>query len=189
MAREVGVPSTEGLFSLGRRLLGGQEEKKKEEQPARPERRASQRVALGLPVKACVGDGKFRECRIVDANLRGIAVRPAEDARPGSSVAVAFPGIPKTVPAFTLIGDIVRLVGQPPEQAMGIRVDRHRTTPDALSHYRGFVLYYLRHKPLLEEVNSGYFEARCHSCGWVGRVGRRNPVCSLCGGDVERANQ
>jgi phage FluMu protein Com len=46
------------------------------------------------------------------------------------------------------------------------------------------VLHYLHHKPLLEDMNQGYFEGRCPSCEWIGRVGRRRPHCSRCGGAV-----
>lgn len=172
------------LLRMGRRWLGAEAPPPTQPSPA-SDRRAGRRVLLGLPVQACVQGGKFHDCKILDANPRGIAVEPAEDATPGQSIALSFTGIPKEVPPFTLFGEIVRVFGDVPHQALGIRVDRRRTTPDAATHYRNFVLYYLRHKPLLEEIGSGYFEARCAMCGWVGRVGRRNPACSNCGGPVE----
>ena len=169
-----------GLFKLGRRLLAGEAEPA----PPGPERRASRRVALGLPVQVCVGGGKFRPSRVVDANLRGVAVQ-ADEAGIGESIAISFPGIPKVLPAFNLTGRVTRVVdGSDP--LVGVRIDRAGSSAEALAQYRNYVVYYLRHKPLLEEISSGYFEGRCVTCDWVGRVGRRNPTCSNCGGEVER---
>ena len=69
--------------------------------------------------------------------------------------------------------------------AMGVEIDRDTTTPEALQGYRSLVRHYLHHRPLLEGVDKGYFEGRCPACGWLGRVGSRNPVCSRCGQKVE----
>lgn len=168
-----------GLLKAGRRLLGKEQEAP---EPAADERRVNRRVPLRIPVRACVGAGKFRECQIVDINLRGFAIEAGEEAEPDQTIAVAFAGLPEVAPRFTLAGNIVRRARH---DAVGVQVDRGRNSTEVLGHYRKLVLYYIRHKPLLEELRSGYFEARCPACGWMGRVGRRNPACSRCKGPVE----
>lgn len=168
------------LLNLGRRFLAGEEAPQSK---PRAERRVSNRVPLPLAVRVRVGQGRFRLARLRDVNQPGLAVEPAEDARLNQPVAVVFDGYPGVAPAFTLMGNVVRLIGGD-EKAMGIKVDRKSTAPEALRHYRSLVLHYVHHRPLLEEVNSGYFEGRCTTCGWMGRVGRRAPRCSHCGQKV-----
>jgi len=75
-------------------------------------------------------------------------------------------------------------MGRDTEDAMGFELDRDVTSADALKNYKKVVLHYLHHKPLLEDMTQGYFEGRCPSCEWIGRVGRRRPHCSRCGGQV-----
>ena len=169
------------ILDRGRRLLSWDETETA--QPA-VERRVSNRILLPLPVRVRVGQGDFRDAQTRDVNLPGLSVAPAEDARPGEPVAIAFGGFPGVAPAFTLVGNVMRIVTEEPP-AMGIKVDRKSTAPEALRHYRSLVLHYVHHRPLLDDVSSGYFEGRCASCGWVGRVGRRAPRCSHCGGRVQ----
>lgn len=167
-----------GLLKTGRRLLAP----KKEAGQDADERRVTNRIPLRIPVQACVGGGKFQDCRILDINLRGFALEAGQDAEPGGTIAVTFAGLPMVTPRFTLIGNVVRRVQG---NAVGIQVDRSHSSREALGNYRTLVLYYLRHRPLLEDLSAGYFEARCTDCGWLGRVGRRSPVCSRCKGRVE----
>lgn len=173
--------SVRRLMELGRRLLGGETK----EQPA-VERRAGMRVELSLAVRVRVGDAAWRPARIRDVNLTGLRIEPAGDARPGQSVAVDFEGYPGVAPAFSLVGRVSRIIADPDTErdalAMAIQVDRSATTEEARKNYRLLVLHYVRHRPLLEDVDKGYFEGRCPSCGWVGRVGKRKPQCSHCGG-------
>jgi hypothetical protein len=151
---------------------------------AGPERRVSRRIPLRFPVRVCVTGDEYHDCRVVDINLGGLALQPVENAQLRQTVAIAFEGFPGVVPPFTLSGEVVR-VSQNDPSAVGLKVNRSRNTPEAAGHYRNLIRYYLRHRPLLEEVNSGYFEGRCSECGWVGRVGRRRPNCSRCGGFVK----
>lgn len=172
-----------GLLIAGRKLLGSKPE---EPESSVDERRVNRRVPLRIPVKACVGTGKFRDCQIVDINLRGFAIEAGEEAEPGATIAVAFAGLPEVAPRFTLAGNIVRRARH---DAVGVQVDRGRNSTEVLTQYRNLVRYYLRHKPLLDELRSGYFEARCPTCGWMGRVGKRSPTCSRCNRPVEPLKQ
>ena len=174
------------LMEMGRRFLGGETKL----QPA-VERRAGMRVELSLPVQVRLGDGERQPARIRDVNLTGLRIEPAGEARPGQTVAVQFDGYPGVAPTFSLVGRVSRVIAEPagPEDvlAMAIQVDRGATAEDARKNYRLLVLHYVRHRPLLEDVDKGYFEGRCSSCGWVGRVGQRKPQCSHCGGtELER---
>jgi hypothetical protein len=148
------------------------------------ERRSGKRVALPIAVRVKVNDREIREGRIRDVNLPGLSVESMQPVQVGDRVSVGFDGYPEVAPAFAITGTVRRVLpGRDPNgsDAMGIEIDRNHTSADALQHYKRVVLHYLRHKPLLEDLNSGYFEARCRSCDWIGRVGRRNPHCSRCG--------
>jgi len=183
MAPSDGDKASQGLsqlLNLGRRILARKETP--ENKPS-PERRVSTRVRLQLAVRVRVGQETFRDAQIRDVNLPGLCVEPAHSARPGQPVAISFSGYPGVAPAFTLVGSVVRIVTED-VPAMGIQVNRKATAPEALRHYRTLVLHYVHHRPLLENVNSGYFEGRCTTCGWVGRVGRKRPRCSHCGQEV-----
>ncbi len=169
------------LLALGRRLLAPEKERAPEPEV---ERRAGKRVSLQLPVDACLEGGKFHESRVLDVSLRGLAVEPAEGAAPGKRVTVRFRSSAGGVPPFMLQGRVVRILARQPE-AMGINVRRNENSEEALASFRKLVLYYLRHKPLLNEVDSGYFEGRCVCCDWVGHVGTRNPTCAVCGEPVK----
>jgi hypothetical protein len=159
------------MLKMGRRLLGQPEAK------AGPERRSGKRVPLPVPVRVQVADQPARPARVGEVNLPGFSLEPCEGARVGEPVRVEFDGYPDVSPPFAVQGQIVRIIGDHSE-AMAIEVDRKGTPPDALKHYRSLVRHYLHHKPLLEDINKGYFEGKCESCGWVGRVGRRAPRCS-----------
>jgi hypothetical protein len=120
-------------------------------------------------------------------NLTGLSIETAEAVPVGSRLSIGFEGYPEVCPAFVLFGEARRIVTDPTSGApiaIGIEIDRETTPSDALKGYRSLVLHYVRHKPLLDDINKGYFEGRCPSCDWVGRVGERNPVCSRCGSKV-----
>jgi len=173
--------SVRRLVEMGRRFLGGETKP----QPA-VERRAGMRVELSLGVQVRVGDGEWQPARVRDVNLTGLRIEPAGDAQPGQTVAVQFEGYSGVAPAFSLAGKVSRIIADPDGRedalAMAIRVDRGATSEEARKNYRLLVLHYVRHRPLLEDVDKGYFEGRCSSCGWVGRVGERRPQCPHCGG-------
>ncbi len=169
------------LMRLGRRFFGT------EMQPVSEpvvERRVSQRIPLRLPVDACLEGGTFQESKTRDVSLRGLALELGEQGAPGQRVSVRFRAAQAGMPPFLLQGRVVRV--QEAECA-GVNVRRTDNPQEALESYRKLVLYYLRHRPLLEELNSGYFEGRCPVCSWVGRVGERGQRCPMCGGLVERS--
>jgi hypothetical protein len=151
------------------------------------ERRSGKRVPLPIAVRIKVNDREIRDARVRDVNLPGLAIESATPVQVGDRVSVGFDGYPEVAPAFALTGTVRRvLMSQDPgtSDAMGIEIDREATSADALKNYRKVVLHYLHHKPLLEDLNQGYFEGRCPSCEWIGRVGRRRPYCSRCGAAV-----
>lgn len=151
------------------------------------ERRSGRRVRLPLAVRVKIGASDPREVMVQDVNPRGLAIQPSLGLEVGERISVGFDGYPEVCPGFALTGVVRRILsssepGEP--SAMGIEIDREGTSADAMKNYRKLVLHYVRHRPLLDAASQGYFEGRCKSCDWVGRVGRRRPVCSRCGGDV-----
>lgn len=168
------------LMETGRRLFGGARDAKAR---VGPERRVGKRVPLPIPVRVTVGDGLPHPARVREVNLPGLSLEACEGARVGDRVRVEFDGYPGVSPPFFILGHVARVAGQS-QEAVAIKVDRKATAPEALQSYKTLVLHYLHHKPLLEDINKGYFEGRCESCGWVGRVGRRSPRCSQCGSKV-----
>jgi len=154
---------------------------------AKPERRSGKRVPLPIAVRIKVNDREIRDARVRDVNLPGIAIESTTPVQVGDRVSIGFDGYPEVAPPFALTGTVRRVLqSQEPgaSDAMGIEIDRDVTSADALKNYKRVVLHYLHHKPLLEDMNQGYFEGRCPSCDWIGRVGRRKPHCSRCGGAV-----
>jgi hypothetical protein len=170
------------LMKLGRRFLGA--ETQQAPGPA-VERRAGKRVPLRLPVDACLEGSKFQEGKLVDVSLRGLAVDLVENGAPGQRVSVRFRPTQAGESTFMLQGRVVRILESNPER-VGINVRRTDNSQEALESYRKLILYYLHHRPLLAELNSGHFQGRCASCDWVGRVGERGLSCPTCGGPVER---
>jgi hypothetical protein len=154
---------------------------------SKPERRSGKRVVLPIAIRIKVNDREIREARVRDVNLPGLAIESKTPVQVGDRVSVGFDGYPEVAPPFALTGTVRRvLLRQEPggSDAMGIEIDRELTSADALKNYRKVVLHYLHHKPLLSDMNQGYFEGRCPSCDWIGRVGRRRPNCSRCGAAV-----
>ena len=169
------------LVKLGRRVLGAETR-----QTEAPERRASTRVPLRLPVDACLDGGSFQEGKLVDVSLRGLALDLSEDGAPGQRVSVRFRESKAGEATFLLQGRVVRVLESHPER-VGVSMRRAENPPEALESYRRLILYYLRHRTLLEDLNSGVFEGRCPSCNWVGHVTEQSPGCPMCHGPVERA--
>lgn len=172
---------SEGLsrvLKAGRRLFGGEKETR-----GGPDRRSGKRVRLPVRVRVGTADGKTWPAQVHEVNLPGLSLEPAGEARVGEAVTIDFDGYPGVSPPFAIHGQVVR-TGIESVDRMAISVDRKVTSPEALQSYRALVRHYLHHKPLLEDVNKGYFEGRCTSCDWVGRVGRGNPRCSSCGSKV-----
>lgn len=171
------------LFRRGWRKIAGATAAEEPE----AERRSSKRVELRLPVEACVHGGKFEQGKLVDVSLRGIAVEPGDGTRPrtGQEVSVRLRSNAAGVGPFVLTGRVVRAL-DPGSAAIGVDVSRGRNSAETLASFRKLVLFYLRRKPLLEEINSGGFEGRCTSCDWTGRVARHAPECPACGQDVLR---
>jgi hypothetical protein len=172
--------------NLGQQLLGGS--KGDEEGPADGiERRSGRRIPLPLSVRFTLDDGSSHDGKLRSVNVTGMSIEPGDAAGLGSRLSVGFEGYPDVCPPFVLVGEVRSIVtdeetGAP--VAMGVEIDRRTTPPDALKDYRKLVLHYVHHKPLLAGVDKGYFEGRCPSCGWIGRVGERHPVCSRCGTKV-----
>lgn len=151
------------------------------------ERRSGKRVPLRIGVRIKVNDREIRDARVRDVNLPGLAVETTTPVQVGDRVSIGFDGYPDVAPPFALTGIVRRvLLSQDPDtsDAMGIEIDREATSADAMKNYRKVVLHYLHHKPLLEDLTNGYFEGRCQTCDWIGRVGRRRPHCSRCGAAV-----
>jgi len=168
----------------GRGLLGRLKGALGESPPASaPERRASKRVKLPIPVQLEIEGGEPMERRLRDISQQGLCIEAIDGGRPGQTVTVRFQGYPDVCDPFVLSGAIVRIGDEQPP-ALVINIDRQRTPPEALNQYRALVLHYIRHKPLLDELGRGYFEGHCVSCDWIGRVGARKPTCARCGDTV-----
>jgi PilZ domain len=184
-----------GLKKIGQRFLRGEGAKTNVKAQPIPEgvgmeRRSGRRVALPLEIRIKVGDKDVQKARLRDVNMKGLSLEPADGIEPGESLSVGFDGYPEVSPAFALTAIVKRIVpptkpGEP--SALGLEIDREKTSADAQKNYRRLVLHYLHHRPLLDDINQGYFEARCENCDWFGRVGKRKPVCSRCGSKVTPA--
>jgi PilZ domain len=166
-----------GLLQRLKGALGDEDHRKS------PERRASKRVALPIPVRLRIGDGESATRRLKDLNQQGFCVEAAAGGVPGERVVVRFEGYPDVCETFFLRGRIVRLTDETPS-GLVVQIDRAETAAAAIEQYRALVLHYIRHRPLLDEVGKGYFEGRCQSCDWIGRVGAKKPTCPKCGGRV-----
>lgn len=142
--------------------------------------RAGRRARLPIPVRARVGAAPSRDTRLWDVSVSGLRLDWSESAEIGEPAVVRFAGYPEVCPAFILHGRVARLItGRSP--GLGLAIDRAGSSPEALTHLRSLVLHYMRHKPLLDELERDFFEGRCEACDWIGRVGARSPVCPRCG--------
>jgi PilZ domain len=155
-----------------------------DEAPGGAERRFGKRLKLPVTVHVRVEDGPVLSAKVHDVNARGLSLESLIGAQVGDRVAVDFEGYPGVCEAFSLTGQVVRILDEV-QNGVGVEVNRKANPPEAVNSYRTLVLHYLHHRPLLDDVGKGYFEGRCTKCGWVGRVGARAPKCSRCGGTVE----
>ncbi len=191
-ANDLRTEGLKGLKKMGQRFLRGESAKPNARAQPIPagvgmDRRSGRRVPLPLEIRIKIGENDAQIARLRDVNLKGFCLEPADGLTQGDRVSVGFDGYPEVSPAFALVAIVRRILpavkpGEP--SAIGLEIDRERTSADAQKNYRRLVLHYLHHRPLLEDLNQGYFEARCESCDWVGRVGRRKPVCSRCGSRI-----
>lgn len=149
-----------------------------------PERRCGKRMRLPVAVRVRIPDGPTVAAKVRDVNSRGMALEAVVGAQAGDQVTIEFDGFPEVCAAFSLVGRVTRVI-DPTANAVAFEIDRKATPMEGTQGFKTLVLYYLRHKPLLENVTKGYFEGRCGQCGWVGRVGERSPRCARCGGKVE----
>ena len=174
------------LKRMAKRFVGGE---KPNERPAdvKVERRAGKRVSLNLALRLTMDSGSTWEARVLEINRSGLSLEPAEDVQVSEGLSVGFDGYPDVCPPFTLLAHVRRVLTDNESGArtgIAIEIDRKSSAAEALENYRRLVLHYLHHKPLLDDMNKGYFEGRCESCDWVGRVGERRAVCAKCGGSV-----
>jgi ribosomal protein S27E len=142
--------------------------------------RGSKRLQLAIPVRLKLAGGEIESRRTRDISLHGLSIAGLPNGEPGEPAVVQFRGYPNICEPFMLFGHVVRLVEDDP-RGVAIRIDRTNTPPGGLEQYRKLVLHYVRHRPLLDEVRSGFFEGRCGACGWIGHVGETNPRCPKCG--------
>ena len=187
LGKRIMVDSSLGGFKrLGQRLFG---KEKPTERPAhvKMERRAGRRVPLALSVRLRLDNGSMQDGRVRDVNLSGLAIERTGDLAVGERLSIAFDGYPDVSPAFALVAHARReITSEEPasSDAIGIEIDRDATPKESMRNYRSLVRHYLHHRPLLDDMNKGYFEGRCPQCEWIGRVGVGTPVCSRCGSAV-----
>ena len=142
--------------------------------------RIGKRVQLPIPVAIKIGKGEFEARRLRDGSPVGLCIEGEACGERGDTATVRFHGYPDVCESFDLVCHVVRFIeGESP--GVAVKIDRDESSSAALRHYRKLVLHYLEHRPLLDELDKGYFEGKCESCGWVGRVGERNAKCSRCG--------
>ena len=145
--------------------------------------RAGRRVQLPIPVALKVGKGEFEERRLRDGSPVGLCINGEPMGARGDEAKVRFHGYPGVCEEFELNCHVVRLIeGENP--GIAVKIDREETPVSALRRYRKLVLHYLEHRPLLDEMEKGFFEGKCEACGWIGRVSERSPECYKCGGRV-----
>ena len=159
-------------------LFGGNERKR----DGQPDRRASRRVELPLPVKLRLEGSEPRARRLHDVSLLGLSVDDRSGGQPGQTAIVQFEGYPGISKPFALACRVVREEGD--AEVLALHIDRHATPAESLKQYRRLVAHYIRHRPLLEDLLRGFFEGRCEKCAWLGRVGVRKPRCPKCRGTV-----
>lgn len=184
------------LKQMGQKLLKKEEKKnfKAEPLPAdvSMDRRSGRRVPLPLDVRVKLSDEDDpREARLRDVNLTGLAVEPAWNVAIRDRVSVGFDGYPDVCPSFAIVGKVRRILpAENPgdDSAMGLEIDRERSSAESLLNYRRLIRHYLQHRSLVSQ-HTGYSVGRCSGCEWKGRVGKRNPACPKCGSSVVVENE
>ena len=145
------------------------------------ERRRAKREEISIPVKLSVGHRRIDGARARTLSPIGLFVETNSVPPRGSTVKLSFEGVNQDNAAIDVFGEVV-WTSMPPDEGVGIQINRKMTDEPNLKNYRAMVLHYIRHPPLLESHQSGKFrEIRCNRCDWIGRVSVVKPACPSCG--------
>lgn len=166
-----------GFFGkLVDRLKGGESES-----TIQLERRRAKREEISIPVKLTVGHRRIDGARARNLSPIGLFVETNSVPPRGSTVKLVFEGVNQDNLPIEVLGEVV-WTSMPPDEGVGIQINRKMTDEVNLKHYRAMVLHYIRHPPLLESPQNGKFrEVRCTRCDWIGRVSVVKPACPSCG--------
>lgn len=166
-----------GFFGkLVERLKGGESES-----TIQLERRRAKREEISIPVKITVGHRRIDGARARNLSPIGLFVETSSVPPRGSTVKLVFEGVNQDNMAIEVLGEVV-WTSMPPDEGVGVQINRKMTDETSLKHYRAMVLHYIRHPPLLESPQAGKFrEIRCSQCNWIGRVSVVKPACPSCG--------
>jgi hypothetical protein len=166
-----------GFFGkLVDRLKGGDSESS-----IQLERRRAKREEISIPVKLTVGHRRIDGARARNLSPIGLFVETNSVPPRGSTVKLVFEGVNQDNLPIEVLGEVV-WTSMPPDEGVGIQINRKMTDEVNLKHYRAMVLHYIRHPPLLESPQNGKFrEVRCTRCDWIGRVSVVKPACPSCG--------
>jgi hypothetical protein len=166
-----------GFFGkLVDRLKGGESES-----TIQLERRRAKREEISIPVKLTVGHRRIDGARARNLSPIGLFVETNSVPPRGSTVKLVFESVNQDNLTIEVLGEVV-WTSMPPDEGVGIQINRKMTDEANLKHYRAMVLHYIRHPPLLESSQTGKFrEIRCSRCNWIGRVSVVKPACPSCG--------
>ncbi len=145
------------------------------------ERRRAKREEISIPVKLRAGHRRIDNARARNLSPIGLFVETDTIPPRGSTITLVFNGIGEESGEIEVVGEVV-WTSIPPDEGIGIQINRQKTEENALKGFRAMVLHYIRHPPLLDSAQSGkYREVKCNKCGWLGRVGAGTPKCPSCG--------
>ena len=145
------------------------------------ERRRAKREEISIPVRLRAGHRRIDNARARNLSPIGLFVETDTIPPRGSTITLVFNGVGEGSGDIEVIGEVV-WTSIPPDEGIGIQINRQKTDEDALKGFRAMVLHYIRHPPLLDGGGSGkYREVKCNNCSWIGRVGAGNPMCPSCG--------
>jgi hypothetical protein len=147
------------------------------------ERRLGRRVPMRMPVRITTLDGLTWDGRVCDVNKRGLAIEPNQGIAKNEHLTAAFPAYEGVWPKFELKVVVRRLVADPQTKcsvALGVEIDRERTSAEASQAFGKMVLHFLRDRALLKEQNEGRHVARCMSCDWIAMEETAEPRCPIC---------
>ena len=166
-----------GFFGkLVDRLKGGESES-----TIQLERRRAKREEISIPVKLTVGHRRIDGAKARNLSPIGLFVETNSVPPRGSTVKLVFESVNQDNLTIEVLGEVV-WTSMPPDEGVGIQINRKMTDEVNLKHYRAMVLHYIRHPPLLESPQTGkYREIRCSRCDWIGRVSVVKPACPSCG--------
>ncbi|MDY0061822.1 MAG: PilZ domain-containing protein [Myxococcota bacterium] len=169
-----------GFFaSLGRFFgLGGRGEEEL------IEHRGAARIELRLPVRVRHGTGHDHPGQTRNISPIGLFLEVDGLLPCGALLTLFFEGIGQA-PEIPLVVKVVRTESQP-VKGLGVTIERAATGAEAWGRFRDLVNHYRHHPPLLQDQRSGFVEASCPGCSWVGRVGEKALRCPRCGQPVKR---